>query len=101
MPAQYDTVTAAVSGLQARGYTDDLSLADHCVVCDGKRTELQPEDFQIDEFHRFEGDTDPADECIVYAISAPGKGIKGILVNGFGTSASPLTQEMVSKLATH
>ncbi len=100
MPS-YSTLSEAVSDLQRRGYDDELTLAGHCVVCDGKRTELHPEDFQMDEFHRFEGDTDPADEAIVYAISAPGKGIKGVLVNGFGVSASSLTQDMVAKLATH
>ena len=100
MPA-YSTVSEAVNDLQRRGYTDDLTLADHCIVCGGKKTELHPEDFQIDEFHRFEGDSDPADESIVYAISAPKHGIKGVLVNGFGPSAASLTQEMVAKLATH
>lgn len=97
----YATVSEAVNDLQRRGYTDELSLRDHCVVCDGKKTELHPEDFHIDEFHRFEGDTDPADESIVYAISSAKHGIKGVLVNGFGPSANSLTQEMVAKLATH
>jgi hypothetical protein len=97
----YDTITAAVNDLQRRGYTDQLTLSDRCVVCDGSKTELHPEDFQIDEFYRFEGDTDPADEGIVYAISSPKYGIKGVLVNGYGPSASSLTQEMVKKLATH
>ena len=97
----YDTVSAAVNDLQKRGYTDELTLKEHCIVCDGKRTELHPEDFQIDEFHRFEGNSDPADESIVYAISSAKHGIKGVLVNGFGASASSLTQEMVAKLRTH
>jgi len=100
MPA-YATVSEAVNDLQRRGYTDELTLRDHCVVCGGTLTELHPDDFHIDEFHRFEGDTDPADEAIVYAISAPKHGIRGVLVNGFGPSASSLTQEMVRKLATH
>ena len=97
----YDTVTEAVKGLQQRGYTDELSLSDHCIVCGGEKTELHPEDFHIDEFHRFEGDSDPADESIVYAISSAKRGIKGVLVNGFGASANSLTQEMVEKLGTH
>lgn len=100
MPS-YDTLSQAVNDLRRRGYTDDLWLKDHCVVCGGTRTELHPEDFHIDEFHRFEGNSDPADQSIVYAISAPKHGIKGVLVNGYGPSASSLTQEMVAKLATH
>jgi hypothetical protein len=97
----YSTLSEAVGDLQRRGYTDDLKLLAHAVLCGDGVTELAPDEFHIDEFHRFEGDTDPADESIVYAISAPARGIRGILVNGFGPSASTLTQAMVARLATH
>lgn len=101
MARTYDTLSAAVNDLQERGYTDDLSLAEDRVVCNGRSTSLHPDDFHIDEFHRFEGETDPADESIVYAISSEKHGVKGILVNAFGPRANSLTQEMVAKLATH
>ena len=99
--AAYSTLSEAVNDLQVRGYTDELSLADNCVICDGKRTELHPEDFHIDEFHRFEGNSDPEDQSIVYAISSKHHDVKGILVNAYGMDASPMTQNMVAKLATH
>ena len=97
----YDTLSQAVDDLQVRGYTDDLQLGGHCVICAARGLTLMPDDLNIDEFHRFEGETNPSDESIVYAISAPGHGIKGVLVNAFGVYAAELTQEMVRKLATH
>jgi hypothetical protein len=97
--AAYVTLSEAVDDLQRRGYVDDLQVAGHCLTC-GEHS-LAPADFHIDEFHRFEGDTDPADESIVYAISAPTLGVKGVLVNAFGAQASGLSQELVAKLATH
>ena len=100
-PRAYDTVSQAVNDLQKRGYTDDLQVAGHCLVCDAKCASLDPAEFEIDEFHRFEGETDPGDESIVYAISSAKHDVKGILVNAFGPDASNLTQEMVSKLGTH
>jgi hypothetical protein len=36
--------------------------------------------------HRYEGESDPGDEAVVYAIESK-KGIKGILVSGFGASS--------------
>ncbi|MFT3885367.1 MAG: phosphoribosylpyrophosphate synthetase [Flavobacteriales bacterium] len=99
--SSYSTLSAAVDGLRNRGYTTDLTLEETGVRCAGLELLLHPEDFQIDEFHRFEGDTDPGDESIVYGISAPSRNIRGILVNGFGIYASSLTQAMVAKLATH
>jgi hypothetical protein len=101
MVQSYDTLSQAVNGLQARGYVDELSLREECVVCNGSSTALHPEEFTIDEFHRFEGDTNPSDESIVYAIRSEKHGVKGILVNAYGPDASALNQAMVAKLATH
>ena len=101
MALTYDTLSEAVNDLQARGYADELTLHDECVICNGNNTALDPDDFTIDEFHRFEGESNPSDESIVYAISSKKHDVKGILVNAFGPSAATLNQAMVTKLATH
>lgn len=92
----YDTVTAAVNGLRQRGFTVDFNLKENCIVCHDDK--FNPEDFEITEVYRFEGNTDPADEAVVYAIES-NKGHKGILVNGYGISSDPMTNEMARKLA--
>lgn len=99
MVRTYDTLSQAVNDLIARGYTDDLTLHDECVVCNGRDSSLKPDEFSIDEFHRFEGDSNPSDESIVYAISSEKHGVKGVLVNAFGPRASSLNQAMVKKLS--
>ncbi len=101
MAASYSTLSEAVNDLQRRGYTDDLALAEHCLVCDARGLSLDPAEFEIDEFHRFEGNSDPEDQSIVYAISSKHHHVRGILVNAYGMDASALTQAMVAKLATH
>ena len=97
----YTTLSEAVNDLQRRGYTDDLELGGHCVISSVKGISLDPADFQIDEFHRFEGDSNPEDQSIVYAISSGTHGVKGMLISAYGPNASSLTQEMVRKMATH
>jgi len=92
----YDTVTAAVNGLKQRGYTVDFNLKENCIVCHDDK--FNPEDFEITEVYRFEGNSDPADEAVVYAIES-NKGHKGVLVNGYGISSDPMTNEMAKKLA--
>ena len=59
-----------------------------------------PEDFEITEVYRFEGNSDPADEAVVYGIES-NKGHKGILVNGYGPSSDPMSSEMAKKLSIH
>lgn len=42
---------------------------------------LNPDKFEITQMYRFEGDTNPEDEAVVYAIESQ-DGHKGTLVNG-------------------
>lgn len=94
----YDTLSQAVTGLKERGYTVDFNLDENCLVCHGDR--FNADDFEIVEVHRFEGDTDPADEAVVYAIASH-NGMKGVLVSGYGISAEGMSAEMVKKLGIH
>ena len=95
-PISYDTVTEAVKGLKARGFTIDFNLAKNCLVC--HEGEYDVNNFEIVEVYRFEGNSDPADEAIVYAIQSF-DGIKGILVSGYGISADEMSAEMAKKLS--
>lgn len=92
----YDTVAEAITGLRQRGYNIDFNLEADCISCPSNR--LRPSEFEITEVYRFEGDSDPADEAVVYAIES-GDGRKGVLVNGFGVSADEIGEEMVEKLS--
>ena len=92
----YDTVSEAVNGLKKRGYDLDFNLAENCLVCQDDKFDIH--DFEITELHRFEGNTDPADQAIVYAIEST-DGRKGVLVSGYGISAEGMTAEMAQKLS--
>jgi len=94
----YDTVTAAINGLKQRGYKLDFNLTENCLVCHDKK--FNPADFEITEVYRFEGNSDPADEAVVYAIES-NKGDKGVLVNGYGPSSNEMSSEMAKKLSIH
>lgn len=94
----YETVSAAVNGLQERGYNLNFNLEGDCLHCAENELKLYPQDFHIDEMHRFEGDTDPADEAVVYAVSSEKHHSKGILVDGYGISAGAISPEILAKL---
>lgn len=96
----YDTVSETMNQLAKRGYTTDFEvLKEHdCLVCKQTAQQLSPEEFVIDETHRFEGETDPGDEMIVYAISSQKHGIKGVVVNGYGTYADRDVFKIVERL---
>ena len=99
----YDTVTEAMADLKKMGYTIDFSIltAKECLICHITATELSPDDFEIDHFYRFEGDSDPGDQMIVYAISSTKNNLKGIVVNAYGIYADNESSAIVKKLNTH
>ncbi|MCX6316759.1 MAG: hypothetical protein NTW29_05685 [Bacteroidetes bacterium] len=94
----YDTLSEAINGLKQRGYTMDFNLAENCLICNNDRFDVT--DFEITEFYRFEGNTDPSDEAIVYAIEST-NGLKGVLVSGYGIAAEGMSAEMAKKLSVH
>jgi len=99
----YETVSEALNDLIKRGYTHDFNVhvEKACLVCNNSLTQLSPDNFQIDETYRFEGNTDPGDEMILFAISSSRHKIKGTLVNAYGLYSDSNASKIVEKLANH
>jgi hypothetical protein len=93
----YDTLTEALNGLKKRGYTENFNLKPFCIECPSLALQLYPEDFTIDEYYRFEVNSDPDDNSIIYAISAK-DGLKGVLIDAYGVYAENMTPEMAAKM---
>ena len=92
---RYDSLLDAINALRKKGYTHDFNLKEESLQSDN--IVLRPKDFKINEFHRFEGESNPDDSSILYAIESH-EGIKGILVNGWGMYSEATSAEMVEKL---
>ena len=92
------TLTEVVNQLRKEGYVEDFNLQQNCLQCRDAHYSVFHDEFVIDKFYRFEGDSDPADEATVYAISCPKYDIKGILVNGAGIYTNEMTDEMLESL---
>ena len=97
----YDTVTEAVKGLKERGYTIDFNIAFDKLVCSDNKICLHPDEFEIVESHRFEGDSNPDDEDIVYAVESKDGKLKGIITSAFGLYADPASNKIIQKLSMH
>ncbi len=97
----YDTVVAALNGLKERGYSIDFNLAFDKLICRDNKICLNPANFEITEVHRFEGDTNPSDEDVVYAVASTDGTIKGVFSGAYGTYADAVSNEMLRKLSMH
>lgn len=92
------TLSEIIEKLRTEGYTEDFNLTENCIACAGNEVKLHPEHFVVDRHFRFEGDTNPDDEAIVYAISSVDGKTKGVLINSYGVYSDPLSDEMVKAL---
>jgi hypothetical protein len=92
----YDTVSEAVNDLYKRGYIANFTACTEGIECNELHLKFSPPNFKIIETYRFEGNSDPADEAIVYAVESQ-NGIKGVLVNGYGISSDPNTDVLIVK----
>jgi hypothetical protein len=96
----YESLVDALNDLKKRGYETDFATDTVCLYCGDLDLRLNPEEFHVDEVYRFELDSNPHDNSILYAISSS-TGVKGILVDGHGTHSEGLSFEMAKKLQAH
>ena len=93
----YMTLFEAMMALKARGYDQDFNLHRDWIECPQLDLKLRPEEFHIDEVHRYEGMTSPDDSSVLYAVSST-RGVKGLLVDAYGAYAESISPEMIQKL---
>jgi hypothetical protein len=87
-----------MNDLRKEGYTEDFNLQQNCLECRNGEFKVFADDFKVDKFYRFEGESNPSDSSILYAISSDKHGIKGVLVNAYGIYSEPVTDQLMEKL---
>ncbi len=96
----FTTLTQAMEDLRQRGYTGDFAPdGDYLKVTStgtAHNIRYKSDDITVDEFHRFEGTSDPGDEMTLYAISCLG-GMKGVFVSAQGTYSNEVSAELMAK----
>ncbi|MAS18664.1 MAG: phosphoribosylpyrophosphate synthetase [Leeuwenhoekiella sp.] len=93
----FDILSQTMIHLQEQGYTYDFNLCSGHIECNALKLKLHPEDFDVDEMHRYEGMSSTDDNSVLYAISSK-NGIKGLLVDAYGVYAENISEAMRKKL---
>lgn len=92
----YDTLVEALQDLKKRGFTHDFNIEQDKIYCTNLKMYYHPKEFNVLEFYRFEGMSDPDDSSVLYAVETS-TGDKGVLVDAYGAYES-MSQEMIDKL---
>jgi len=93
------TLSETINELRRAGYVEDFNLQQNCLECRNGQFKVFANEFKIDKYYRFEGESNPSDQAILYAISSTSGELKGVLVNAYGIYSEAVTDEMLQKLA--
>jgi hypothetical protein len=66
------------------GYTEDFGISEQGLESLQKHSYYSPNEIEIVNFYRFEGESDPDDNAILYVIETS-DGTKGTLIDAYGT----------------
>ena len=94
-----ETLSEAIARLEARGFRDSFEPAA------GRLRALQAgrlfaaNELVVEEVVRFEGESDPSEEAILFALRSAKGDVRGTFVAGFGTLSDPSRAEIVGQLS--
>lgn len=85
------TLSQVMNQLQEEGYTGNITS--------DQIKQLNPSEWEIDNIHRFEGNTNPGDNSILYAISRKDGKLKTLLVNAYGSDSGAVISNFIKSLS--
>ena len=80
------TLAALITKLTRKGYETQFKITPEGLMSLSTDTVFTPNQIKIKHFYRFEGESNPADNSILYAIET-NSGEMGTLVDGYGISS--------------
>lgn len=87
----YASVIKALEELKSMGFTVDFNLLEQDIMD-------HPDNYEILHIYRYEGDTNPDDEAIVYGIKS-NTGEKGVFVAGFAPNSESEAARVLNELS--
>lgn len=90
-----NTLTERVNKAIKNGYTDNFKVTNNGLFSEKTEKVYLPPQVTIKDFYRFEGESDPADNAIMYVIETH-DGLKGILIDAYGTYADAKINKFIA-----
>ncbi|HUM46669.1 MAG TPA: phosphoribosylpyrophosphate synthetase [Chitinophagales bacterium] len=88
------TMSSCINSLVEKGFTENFMVNENGLTAVSTQQAYSPAQVKVINFYRFEGESDPGDSAILYAIETS-DGIKGTLTDAFGTYADDDVQKFM------
>ena len=77
------TLSQTIPKLREKGYDKDFEMIEGGMLLKQTNEAFQPDELIIERVYRFEGESNPGDESILYGVKAS-NGLKGIIIDAYG-----------------
>ena len=94
-----ETLSEAIARLERLGFRDSFQPLDGWLRALGAERPFAPAELVVEEVVRFEGDSDPSEQAILFALRSPGGDVRGTFVAGYGVLTDPNSAEIVRALS--
>ena len=94
---EMNTLSTSVNKLVSDGYTINFKVDEQGLAAAENGKHYKPDQVHIKNFFRFEGDSDPADNSILYAIELD-NGEKGTLIDAYGSYNDALIGKFIKQV---
>ncbi len=91
------SLTVLTNKMVLNGYDDDFKITDNGLKSLKSEKIYQPDQLNIINFFRFEGQSDPNDNTIMYVIETT-DGLKGTLIDAYGPYADRKLSEFMNQV---
>lgn len=91
------TLSEMMQKFRDKHFIHDFEIKDNLLICKETNESFDAEDLIVERTYRYEGDSNPDDMSILYAITAI-SGTQGILLDAYGTYANPRISEFIKNV---
>lgn len=94
---EMSTLVSCMDHLRTKGFTENFTVDEQGIKIQDIKKHYKPAQISIENYYRFEGETDPADSAILYAIET-NDGLRGVLSDAHGLYADRLTAAFMNRV---
>ncbi len=88
------TLSSCLDSLKKEGYSEEFTAKDNQLLSATGQKKYNPDEVKFNNFYRFEGESDPDDSSILYAVETT-DGVKGTLIDAYGSYSDAETNKFV------
>jgi len=94
-----ETLSEAIARLEAAGFRDSFRPETGRLWALAAQRFFAPDALVVEEVVRFEGESDPDEQAILFALRSPAGDVRGTFATSFGTLVDPASVEIVRRLS--